>query len=551
MTIDVERLYDRRADNRWERVSVGDLFERMTWSQPDKTALIAAPCAIRDPAFARVTYRQADAAANRIAHALLSSGCQRGDRIALFCDNSVEAFLVKIGIAKAGLVSLPINTMMAPDMVEHALRHTGCKAGIVDAESWAKARAPFVAAGVEVLAAIPDREGRIGEHVALSAFVAGRPESEPDVRIHGDDIWQIMMTSGTTSKPKAVMLSHNYSYLAGLNQALSFSRGVKVESDYRMCTFLPVIYHIGDQVFAISALISGGSLVIGRVPAADAIVDSIAKERPTAWFGGSPQFINDFVKAAEARAGTVDLSSLEVVIYGWAALDPQMTERLGALCNGVMPVGIFGQTECIALHRFPVQHWPEVYRETAPATNVVGIPTPLLASTVMDAEGRSLHDQAGATGEAVYRSPIVTAGYYRDAAATEEAFRFGWFRSGDMCLLRDDGLRVMVDRYKDVVKSGGENVSSLRVEAIAGAYPGVARVAVIGLPDERWGEAVTAVVVPQAGHGIDEAGLIAFCRERLAGYETPKRVVIVDSLPVTVGGKVLKYKLRQQLAHNA
>ncbi|MGB0218426.1 MAG: AMP-binding protein [Sinimarinibacterium flocculans] len=548
MTIDVERLYGRHADNRWERTSVGDLFERVTWSQPDKTALIAAPCAVRDPQFARLSYRQADRIANRTANALLARGCQRGERIALFCDNSVEAFLVKIGIAKAGMVVLPINTMMAPDMIEHALRLTDSRHAIVDAESWTKARTPFEAAGAEVIAAVCDTSGDCHGLPSLSALMATAADTEPDVRIHGDDIWQIMMTSGTTSLPKAVMISHSYSHLAGLNQALAFSRGVAVESDYRMCTFLPIIYHIADQIFAISTMLAGGSLVIGRVPDPAAIADAVSRERPTAWFGGSPQFIADFVKAAEARRDAVDLTSLQVVVFGWAALDPQVKERLARLCGEVMPIGIFGQTECIALHRFPVNHWPDVYRETAPATNVVGLPTPLLASTVMDSEGRSLDRQPGALGEAVYRSPVMTAGYYRDAEATRAAFKHGWFHSGDVCQFRDDGLRVMVDRYKDVVKSGGENVSSLRVEAVAGGYPGVSRVAVIGLPDERWGEAVTAVVVPEAGSRIDEAGLVAFCRERLAGYETPKRVILVDSLPVTVGGKVLKYKLRRQFA---
>ena len=189
-----------------------------------------------------------------------------------------------------------------------------------------------------------------------------------------------------------------------------------------------------------------------------------------------------------------------------------------------------------------------MYRDTAPATNVVGLPSPLLASTVMDEEGRSLQGEPGVRGEAVYRSPIVTAGYFRDDKATREAFRDGWFHSGDMCELREDGLRVMVDRFKDIVKSGGENVSSLRVEAVVALHPAVSRVAVVGLPDPRWGEAVTAVIVPRPGEAFDEAAILAFCRERLAGYETPKRIVVVEDLPVTVGGKVLKYRLRAMLA---
>jgi acyl-CoA synthetase (AMP-forming)/AMP-acid ligase II len=139
------------------------------------------------------------------------------------------------------------------------------------------------------------------------------------------------------------------------------------------------------------------------------------------------------------------------------------------------------------------------------------------------------------------------SGYYRDEDATAEAFRGGWFHSGDMVRHGEDGLRVMVDRYKDVIKSGGENVSSLRVEAVLAQHPDVARAATVGVPDSRWGEVVTAVVVARDGAQIDQAELIAFCRARLAGYETPKRVVLVDELPATVGGKVLKYQLRERL----
>ncbi|WP_420466121.1 AMP-binding protein [Panacagrimonas sp.] len=547
MNLDVESLYDRRADRRWERVSVGDIFERMTWSQPDKLALIAAPCAQRDPAYARVTYRQADATANAIAHGLLSRGLTRGARVAFFCDNSNEAFLTKIACAKAGLVAMPVNTMMAADMVEHSLRHVGANAAIVDAEAWVRARGPLETVGIPVLAAIPKQDGDTQGLPTLAQLMQDQPAREPEVRIHGDDIWEILMTSGTTAMPKAVMISHTYTYLAGLNQASAYSRGVPFESDYRICTFLPVIYHIGDHLFPLSALLAGGSVVLGRAPTPANLCAAIERERPSAYFTGSPQFLADLVRTAEGSDPVPDLSSLRVVIYGWGAVEPAVRTRLRKLSPQATLVGIFGQTECIALHRFPVEQFQEVYGQTAPATNVVGLPTPLLASTVMDEDGHSLHDRPGARGEVVYRSPVVTAGYFRDEKATREAFRHGWFHSGDMCEFRADGLRVMVDRYKDVVKSGGENVSSLRVEAVVAQFPGVARVAVVGLPDPRWGETVTAVVVPRPDETIDEAALIAFCRERLAGFETPKRVVLMDDLPATVGGKVLKYKLRASL----
>ena len=164
---------------------------------------------------------------------------------------------------------------------------------------------------------------------------------------------------------------------------------------------------------------------------------------------------------------------------------------------------IFGQTESISCHRFWPDKWPELYARTAPKQNYVGVPSPVLASTVLDPEGQDLKSSPGTPGEAVYRSPSMMSGYYRDEAATREAFRFGWFHSGDSCVYDDEGLRVMLDRYKDIVKTGGENVSSLRVEAVLGLHPGVAKSAVIGLPHAHWGEAVTAVVIRAPGDTTD------------------------------------------------
>ena len=551
MSIDVENLHGRRADDRWNRTAVGDILDRLAWSEPEEIAFIAAPDAVMDPALARVTRAQANALANQVANALLAAGLERSARVAMLCDNSVEALLTKIGIAKAGLVAVPINTMMAPDVVEHMLGHVGATAAIADARLWATKGAPFRTAGVPLLAAIAAPDEALPKDVAAwSAWAATGSEIEPEVRIHGDDIWEILLTSGTTSMPKAVMLSHTGTYMAAMSHALSYSRGLAREGQLRICTFLPVIFHVGDHPFVFSALLAGGSVVLGRAPAPASVAGAITRERATCLWGGAASFIDAVAREAAGAPDTYDLTSLTTIVYGWTAMAPELRERLQTLCDGVEVIGIFGQTESISCHRFWPSRWPELYARTAPATNYVGVPSPMLGATVVDAEGRSLHDRPGEAGEAVYRSPAITAGYFRDRDATEAAFRDGWFHSGDMCVYGTDGeptLRVMIDRYKDVVKSGGENVSSIRVEAVLMQHASVAQAAVVGLPDAQWGEAVTAVVVPAADATVDEAALIAFCRERLAGFETPKRVVTMDALPTTVGSKVLKYRLREML----
>ncbi|MDN5939901.1 MAG: AMP-binding protein, partial [Salinisphaera sp.] len=481
-----------------------------------------------------------------IANALIAQGLQRAERVVLLCENSVEAFLLKLGIAKADMVVVPINPVMAADMVAHLLDLLGVRAAIADCGLWERGKAPFEQAGTRLLCAVG--AGGDGPAPGFDAFVDGQSGDEPQVRIHGDDIWEILPTSGTTSMPKAVMVSHTFSYLGAMGNAMSFSRGVDIECNLRTCSFLPVIYHVTDHTMGLAPLLCGGSAVIGRRYDAAAIARAVTAEQPTCLWGGSPALVKELVREVDAHPDAYDLSSLTVLVYGWGAIDPAVNERVQALTRGALLVGIFGQTEAIAFHRFWPARWSEIYERTAPAVNYVGIPSPLLGSTVMDEQGESLRGRPGVAGEAVYRSPTVTPGYYRDEAATAEAFKHGWFHSGDMCQYDETGLRIMVDRYKDMIKSGGENVASLRVEAVLAQHPAVRQAAVVGLPDERWGEQVTGVVVLWLDQHLDEAGLIAFCRERLAGFETPKRIVAVDDLPVTVGGKVLKYKLRQLLA---
>ncbi|MDT7699114.1 MAG: hypothetical protein QOJ30_1439 [Pseudonocardiales bacterium] len=539
--IDVETLRGRRAVNRWERTALGDVFERLTWSYPDQVAVAGRPGAYGDERFAAVTYREADETANRLAHALAAAGLEPGDRVLLICENSIEAYLAKFGIAKAGMVAVPLNPNLAPDVLEHLIRLTEPRFALVDAELWPRAEAPFAATGLTVGATITVGGGAVAGSRTFTELLDGQPTTEPDVEIHGDDIFQLLFTSGTTAMPKGVMLSHTYAHLAGMNFALSLSRGLPHEADLRLVTFLPLIYHIGDVLFPLGAMLAGGTVIIGRRPAPGPVAEALAEERATALWAGSPQFVAALTDELERRP-ELDVTTLTTLVYGWGALSPGLLENLDArVGRELVTLGIFGQTEAIACHRFWPTRWPEVHRRSAPAVNYVGVPSPLLASDVVDELGEPVR---GEPGEAVYRSPIMTAGYYRNPEATAEAFRGGWFHSGDSATVDGDGLRIMVDRYKDIVKSGGENVSSMRVEAVLHEHPDVLRAAVIGLAHDRWGEAVTAVVVPRPGTTPVEADVMAFCKERLAGFETPKAIVFADALPETVGGKVLKYKLR-------
>ncbi|MEK3935308.1 AMP-binding protein [Sporosarcina sp. FSL W7-1349] len=548
MKIDVHSLYGRRNVNRWERMSVGDMLERITYSFPDKEAFVAWEGAYAHPSNKRITYLEADRKANQFANALLEKGLQRGDRILLLCDNSVEAFLTKIAIAKAGLVAVPVNTMMAPDVISYLITYVEPEMLIIDAEHWENVGSIFEEHQLMPAVTIPIGGEVIAGSQSFEAFIEGKSTEAPEVEIHGDDIWEMLFTSGTTSMPKCVMISHTYTYMAAYSFALSLTRGVLNESQVKLCGFLPVIYHIADVAFVFSVFLSGGTFIIGRKLDKKRIAEAISEEKVTALYGGSTTFLKEFTDYLYENRNKYDATSLKVILYAWASFSPEYAERLQKLCGDSLSFfEMLGQTESIASFRFWHDLWPETYKDNAPAVNYVGVPAPILSAALIDANGQQIQE-ARVPGEAVYRSPAMMSGYYKDEEATKEAFKTGWFHSGDSCIYDENGLAIMLDRFKDVIKTGGENVSSLRVEAVIGQHPAVERAAVIGVPDEKWNERVVGIVVLKEQKEASEEEILTYCRKKLAGYETPKEIIFVKKLPSTVGGKILKHQLRKQFA---
>lgn len=546
MQFDVHSLRNRRADARWNRVSLGDLFERIRWSDPEREVLSAWEGACEDPAHARLTARAADDLANRVANAAAAAGLVPGDTMLLVCENSAEAVVAKIGLAKAGVTVAPINPRLAKDVVAELVDLVEPKAALVDAEFWPAVGDVLRAKGVPVAATLaigaPLPEG----HRSFADFVRGQPATEPDVRVHGDDIWQILFTSGSTATPKGVMVSHVNTMMVALGFTGALQRGLRFESGLVLTTFLPIVYHVGDCTLY-SAILAGGRAVIGRRMDPVQLVRAIRQERVTALWGGSPQALQAIETAWREQFGAGG-SALSSVVFGWAPMAPDLLDALKrTFGEQLMCTEIIGQTECCAAHRFWLDEHEDLFRRTAPRQNYVGQPHPLLAAAIVDADGTPIPAGSDQVGEAVYRSPTATCGYYRAPEATAEAMRGGWFHGGDAFQWGERNQRMLVDRFKDIVKSGGENVSSIRVEAVLMQHPGVGRAAVIGLPHPRWGEAVTAVVVPKAGAAPGEDELIAFAKERLAGFEVPKRVVFRSALPETVGGKLQKHVLRAEL----
>ena len=442
-----------------------------------------------------------------------------------------------------------MNPAFAVDVVRHLVDQVKPSFMIADANTRLEVVGVLIDSGTPVNVTVCIEGGVIPGSLDFADEVESHSSDEPVATIHGDDIYELLFTSGTTAMPKAVMLSHIYAYLASYGFALSCTRGLDLESQVCMVSFLPIVYHIGDQVLALPALMAGGKLVIGRRSNPEAVADAVVKHAATVIWGGAPQSIKQISFALEKMAP--QNKTLTVMFYGWGAVEPEVIRRLESWSRPAFQlVGIFGQTEAIACHRF----WPasqrSLFEATGSSRNLVGVPSPLLASTIEDGAGADLVSggRINQPGEVVYRSPLMMAGYYRDPEATARAFEGGWFHSGDSCMITEDGVRVMIDRYNDIIKSGGENVSSMRVEARLHAHPGMYKSAVVGLAHTRWDEAVTAFVV-RGKVDVDERELLDWARAGLAGFETPKRIVFVEALPETVGGKVMKHKLRTTWAN--
>lgn len=542
---DVTNLYNRRNVNRWERVCVGDTFHRLTYSYPDKIALIGWKGAYAYPENERLTFIEADAKVNQIANSLIERGLQRGDRVLLYCHNSVESYLIKIATSKAGGVVVPVNPMIAPDVVDYVVKLIEPKVTIVDAELWPQVKKVFADNKIVPDVTIPIGGGVVSGSVSFSDFIKGKSVSEPNVEVHGDDIWQIIFTAGTTALPKGVMISNIYTIMYAYNYAMSFSREHHIENELTNVSFLPVTFHIADGA-TIGSYLCGGSLLLGRSFKAEAVAEAITKEKGTSLWGGASAMVHQVIDVFWENRDKYDASSLKCIYYGWGQIRPDYHAKLKELCGNILAFSVFGQTENNCCYHFWPDQYPEKFKNNCPKINYVGVPSPLLESMIVDSDGKSLRGKPNVAGEAVYRSMGIMSGYYKDEAATKKAFENGWFHSGDSCMYDEDNITIMVDRYKDIVKSGGENVSSLRVETVLSLHDSVQKSVVIGISHPKWGEAVVGIVIPKSNHNLKEEDLIQFCRDKLAKFETPKKIIFVDSLPETVGGKVQKYKLREK-----
>jgi fatty-acyl-CoA synthase len=513
-------------------------LERSAAVFPDRVAVIQGE--------RRYTYREFGEQVQRLARALRLR-IEPGDRVAFLSPNTAELLFAHFAVPLAGGVLVAINSRLSTPEVTYILEHCGAVILLADSELVGTAEAvldavPTLTEVVEVVDPSVSATRVSTSATAYDVLVAEgveRAGEQPLAWAVEDELQVISInyTSGTTGRPKGVMYTHRGAYLNALGE--TFHNGFTGATRYLWT--LPM-FHCNGWCTPWAVTQAAGTHVLLRTVRAELVWDAIDRLGIT-HLCGAPTVCTTIADAEQAHV----VDHLRITTAG-APPAPTVIARLEEL--GIDVVHVYGLTEVYGPYSIcePQDEWrelPAAERAALLSRQGVGM---VQAETVrvvdeglvdVPADGRTL-------GEIVLRGNNVMLGYFRDPAATAAAFAGGWFHTGDLGVMHPDGYVQLKDRAKDIIISGGENISTVEVEQALLSHPGVADVAVIGVPDERWGERPRAFVVARDGQSPSTADLVAHVRTRLAGFKVPRDVVLVTTLPRSATGKVLKFELREK-----
>lgn len=508
------------------RASVGDLLVRTAARVPDKIAF-----KFRQKSF---TYREFNTVVNRCAHGLAQRGIKKGDRAAILSHNCHQFVIYWWALLKLGAIITPINFMLKGEEIRYIIDHSEASVFFVE-----DSLIPNVLSVADELKSVTtlgyiklsDVEVPKGWMNIEDLWPDEYPSEEPEVEIHVDDPATLLYTSGTEAAPKGVLNTHlNYYMLI-----ISALNDLKVTSKASIIAGIP-LYHVAAMYLFMAVMAMGAYTIMEYAPDPKEICDFTQSEKITHWvwppalYAGLPLIVPGF--------DDYDLTSLELCIIFGALAAPAVIEKWKTMLPDTGFMNYYGQTEmsplgaCLQTDDFDRK------------PDSIGKSHLPIQLKVFDYDDNEL--PPGEVGELVARGPAVMLGYYREEEKTGATFRKGWHHTGDLVRMDEEGFVYFVDRSKDIIKTGGENVSSQEVEAMLFKCPGVMDAAVIGIPDPYWSELVTAVVVPAPGQELTEESVIEFCRKELAGYKVPKKVIITDALPRNPSGKLLKNVLREK-----
>lgn len=512
------------------RQTLGDLLKRTARRTPGKLAIQCGNISW--------TYAELDELCDRLAAGLTQRGVAPGDRIAVLARNSHAFVALRFALAKFGAILVPVNFMLNADAIAYILKHAGAKLLFVDDSLMEVGReAIALDTQVERLVWLPGEEptdppGGMLTFQELSSATADPPQVDLDAGSPA----QFIYTSGTESLPKGVMLSH----MAVISEYMSCIHDLELSEDDRVLHAMPLFHcaqldaHLGPGIY------TGATNIITSRPAAENILPLIERHRITSFSSPATVWIS---LLRSPLFDSCDLSSLRKGYYGASIMPVEVLLEMQRRMPNVRLWNKYGQTEMagVAVVLKPEDQLRKAGFAGRPALNV--------ESRIVDETGTDV--VTGTIGEIVHRSPQLMSGYYRDEERTQAAFEGGWFHTGDLATMDAEGYITVVDRKKDMIKTGGENVSSREVEEAIHRISEVSEVAVIGLPHDRWVEAVTAVIVLRNGRILTDDAVIEHCKRQLAGFKVPKQVFFADALPKNPSGKVLKRDLRERYQSRA
>ncbi|RME07701.1 MAG: long-chain-fatty-acid--CoA ligase [Anaerolineae bacterium] len=478
----------------------------------------------------RYSYAELNARANRLANALRARfGVQKGDRVSILAHNSLPYVDLLYGLAKIGAIFAPLNWRLTAHELTYILNDLEPRVLLV---------------GPEFVPVLEEMRGQIAvEHVISlegapipdapaydDLLAAASPDEPARPPLDGEDPYCILYTSGTTGKPKGAVLPHRQILWNAINTVISWGL-----SERDVSPILTPMFHAGGLfVFLTPLFYAGGRVVLARTFDPEESLRLIGRERCTVILGVPTLFQVWMNSPAFEQA---DFGHVHFFISGGAPCPPSLIHAWSQAKGVVLRQG-YGMTE-VGVNCFAMTD-----EDALRKAGSVGKPIFHARMRLVDAEGNDV--AVGETGELLISGPMVCSGYWRNPQATAEALRQGWFHTGDMARRDEEGYYYIVGRYKDMIISGGENIYAAEVEAVFREHPAVEDAALIGHPDEKWGEVGWMIVVRKPGQQVDEETLKAFCEGRLARYKIPKRVIFTEALPYSPYGKVMKDVLREQ-----